>query len=530
VTAENSDRDKAKGGLDEAGASRGGLFVLFAKIYFLAAGLLQQTLLPRILGDAQAGALSLILSASNIPNNVMVSAATLGVSRAVAGSRGNEHDALRKTLRVHVIVSAVVTLAFAALSSAIASYQNAPANRLPLLAMSGVLGVYGVYAALIGYLNGRGRFGKQASLDIVAATLRTIGLLALGAIFLHAGAATATVSSLFAGGAPLGAALGAVLASTLVFALAAVWVRRDVAGLPTGQAASAADPGVYLRGLVPLVVAQTFVNALMQSDIQVLGHYLVPPDVPDGRALANEWILVYRACQLFAFLPYQLLFSVTQVLFPMLARTKSEGSEEDIRRLVQRGARIGCILLGAMVAIVAALPASLIAFAYKPDIAARGASSLRVLALGQACFALMSLANTVLVSLGKNRTAVAVTASSLALVIGLLSFILPRRAFGAEMLEACALGTTLALAAGVVVAMVVLQKTVGAFIPAPTLVRVTAAVVALTLAGRGIPLLPRLLVPFAALGIGVLYLAALVVTRELTRDDFSLLGRLRRRA
>jgi len=49
-----------------------------------------------------------------------------------------------------------------------------------------------------------------------------------------------------------------------------------------------------------------------------------------------RWVAVYRACQLFAFLPYQLLFSVTQVLFPMLAKANREEGPERVAELVAR--------------------------------------------------------------------------------------------------------------------------------------------------------------------------------------------------
>ena len=64
-------------------AGRGGLFVLGAKVFFILAGLVQQALLPKALGLAGYGALSRVLAASNILNNVVVSSST-SIARGTA--------------------------------------------------------------------------------------------------------------------------------------------------------------------------------------------------------------------------------------------------------------------------------------------------------------------------------------------------------------------------------------------------------------------------------------------------------------
>ena len=180
------------------------------------------------------------------------------------------------------------------------------------------------------------------------------------------------------------------------------------------------------------MVAQLFVNLLMQADIFMLGRWVslaanaahdaggaVGPSgaILDPAKAANEWLAVYRACQLFAFLPYQLLFSVTQVLFPMLAKAKSEEGDPRVAELVARGSRIGAVVCGLMVAVIVAMPQPLIRLAYDADIARAGAPVLRVLVLGQAAFAMFGLVTTILVSLGRERAAMALTALALGLLV-----------------------------------------------------------------------------------------------------------------
>ncbi|MBX3192666.1 MAG: lipopolysaccharide biosynthesis protein [Labilithrix sp.] len=504
-------------------AGRGGLAVLFAKVFFIGTGLVQQALLPRAIGLADYGALSRVLAVSNVFNNVVISSSTQGVSRTVAGAGQNEREALRATLGVHGVLALGAAALLAIAAPLVAFFQHAPDVLAPLLVMTGVLGIYGVYAPLVGYLNGRGLFTRQATLDIVAATLRTGGLLGVGYVFArHAGALAASL-----GTSPgvLGATVGAVLASIGVFSLALRWTGTGrklsgerPAGVPVAKA--------YIALIVPVMVAQLFTNGLMQADIFLLGRYLslsaATSGVADPTKTANEWVAVYRACQLFAFLPYQLLFSVTQILFPMLARARAEEGDARVADLVRRGCRIGAIVCGLLLTIVLAMPGSLIKFAYGAEVAARGAASLRVLALGQACFAVLGLSTTILVSLGRERTAMAITAVALALLAASCSVVIPSAEFGEAQLRATAAATTGALALALVVGVVTVRSAAGAFVPWKTAVRVGGCAAGAFALGGVMPVFSKLLTPVVAAGVMIAYLVALVVTGELGKEDLSL--------
>lgn len=514
-------------------AGRGGLAVLTAKLFFVATGFVQQPLLQLAIGRADYGALSRVLAVSNVLNNVVVASSTQGVSRTIASAGTSEREALRATLRVHVVIAIAGALLLVAAAPAVAWFQHAGEILAPLVVMAAVLALYGVYAPLVGYLNGRAQFTRQASLDVVAATLRTAALLGLGWLFARRAGALATALGTSPG--VLGATAGACLAALGVFLLALRWTGtgRPVVGDGAGAGAGVPAARTYLALIAPIMVAQLFTNGLMQADIFLLGRYLSLSAVAEGVAepakMANEWVAVYRACQLFAFLPYQLLFSVTQVLFPMLARARAEEGPERVAELVRRGCRIGAIVCGMLVCVVVAMPGSLLAFAYGPEVAARGANVLRVLALGQAAFAMLGLATTVLVSLGRERAAVTVTALALALLAGSVALFASRAPFGGAQLgaaagaAACALGVS--LAAGAVTA----KKISGGFVPALTTLRVGACVGGAFALGGVTPVLGKLLTPFAAAAVAGGYLAALALTRELGRDDLALVVSIARR-
>ena len=511
-------------------AGRGGLAMLAANVYFIITGLVQQALLPRAIGLADYGGLSRVLAVSNVFNNVIVSSSTQGVSRTVAAAGLAERQALRATLRVHLLLAVAAAVILAGAAPLVAHFQHAPEVLVPLLVMTGVLFVYGVYAPLFGYLNGRGMFVRQASLNVVAATLRTLALLGVGWLFATRFRPVAAALGTTAG--VLGAAIGMVIAAVGVFLLALRWTGTGIAPAAV-RPAGVPELRVYLALIVPIMIAQLFTNALMQADIILLGRYLslsaaheaLPLGTPQALTAtdaANEWVAVYRACQLFAFLPYQMLFSVTQILFPMLAKAKSEDGGARVPNLVRRGSRIGAIVCGMLVCVVLALPGSLIKFAYGPEVALRGANALRILALGQGMFAMVGLCTTVLISLGRERTALVVTALALALLASTCSILIPLAPFGAPQLMATATATTIAMGCALVVAVIMVRRAAGAFIPWKTALRVALCIAGAFALGAHTPMFAKLITPIVAGGVVVLYLIALVVTGELGKADLSL--------
>ncbi len=509
---------EANAGVRSAG--RGGLAVLGAKVYFIVVSFLQQVLLAKVIGDAGWGALSRVLPSANILNNVMIAGSVQGVSRSVAGAGDAEEEqrAFRSTLRVHVPIAVAMAVGFVAFAPVIAWFQHAPYIQTPLMVLAGVVLLYGVYGPLVGKLNGTGRFGKQALLDVLFATLRTAGMLALGWIFMHAGG-----ESSGARGA-LGACVGFVAAAACIVPLALMWTGTGKAG------ASRTVPraGAYLKQLGPLVLAQLFTNLLLQVDITLLARFVSlsasATDLADPAKSADQWLAVYRACQLFAFLPYQLLMSITQVLFPMLARAQAAGDGEAVRAYVRRGVRLGTLACGLLVMVIATLPGSLLHFAFAPEYAARGASTLRILGLGQGVFALLGIAVTVLASLGRERLAVAVTAVALVLVGTLCWATVPGAAFGGAQLEASATATSVALVVGLVTAGFLVRRLTGAFGPAATFLRVGGVLALGTFVGTRLPVFGKLVTPVMAVLVVIAYLVLLVVTGELGKEDLALVS------
>jgi stage V sporulation protein B len=498
--------------------------VLGAKLFFLVAGFAQQPLLRRAVGLSDFGALAQAMAVANVANNVIISSSTQGVSRAVAGAPGEEPRALRAALRVHVPLALMMGVIAASAAPLYASFEHAPDVVAPLLVMAGVTLLYGLYGPFIGCLNGSNRFGRQALLDVTFATLRTVGLVGFGYWFVRRGLSGV-----------LGTSVGWVWASALIVPLAA-WSTGLGRRLDRAQPRPAGVPtsGAYMRVLGPIAGAQLCTNLLMQVDIVLLGRFLSDAGATAGgldadaqRALVKESIAIYRECQTFAFLPYQLLFSITLVLFPMLARARAEGDMTAVREYVARGARLAAIFCGLLVGAVLAMPASMLSFAYPVADAMKGADVLRYMALAQAAFAMLGIATTILTSIGREGLAALLTLGAVVAVGGACAVLVPGAAFGHEQLVRSAQASGMALAATLVVGGVLVKRATGAFIPAATAIRCLLAVAACLAMGLVAPRFGRLLTPIAAAAAGAVYLLVLLVTREIGKRDLGMLRALR---
>jgi stage V sporulation protein B len=501
-------------------AGRGGIAVLAAKVFFLITGFVQQPLLRRAVGLNDFGALAQALALANTVNNVVVSTGTQGVSRVVAGCPGRERHALRGVLRIHAVAAVVIAGAMAVAAPLYGRFERARDVVAPLLVLALVALLYGIYAPLIGYLNGRRRFGRQAALDIAFATLRTVGLVAFGRLFVTRGLSGA-----------LGTTMGWVAAAALIVPLAFRSVAEDTQDA-AADAAPVISPRAYLAILLPIAGAQLCTNLLLQVDIFLLGRFLSDGAAAAGladearRAAVTPWIAVYKECQTFAFLPYQLLFSVTLVLFPMLARAHAMGDREAVRAYVARGARLAAILAGLLVAVIVAMPESMLAFAYGAADASRGAPVLRTMALAQAAFTMLGIATTVLTSTGRERTAALVTLAAVVAVAGACTVLVPGTSVGPALLVRSAQATGLGLVATLVVAGAIVRAKTGAFVPLATGVRVLLAVGACLGIGFAMPRFGLLATPVIAAAVALVYAGILVATRELRSADVALVRAL----
>jgi stage V sporulation protein B len=499
-------------------AGRGGLAVAAAKIYFILVGLVQQVALKRVLGLEGYGALSSALGAASIVYNPIVAASLQGVSHTVATApESSRPQALRGALRVHAVASLAVGLAFLIFAPGLGELTGAPHIVGTLRVLSAVLVVYGLYAPLVGALNGQTRFLSQAGLDALAATLRTIGL--IGGAFLLARA------QLPALGGVEGAAVGFALSSLLVLLVALAHVGIGRAG-GSGRALTA-----YLRYIGPILIGQVLLNLLFQADQLLLRRFSADAAASAGLdpTAADPLVGAYRATQLFCFLPYQLVTTVSIVLFPMLARAHHGGDRAAVARYVRQGMRLSLIAAGALVSVTHALAGPLLTLVFGSEVALLAAAPMQLLALGLGSLALLGVLTAVLNSLQLQRQSLIVTGLACILVAALCFGRVQGQPFGPDLLWHTAGATSVALVAATLVAALLVYRSAGTVIALSSVLRVLAALAVAAASARLWPPPSLLLTPALSALLALTYVLALVLLRELTGADWRALRDLLRR-
>ncbi len=491
-------------------AGRGGLAVAFAKIYFILVGLAQQIALPRLLGLDGYGALASVLSIAGITYNPVTTTSIQSVSRAVAqASPATEAGTIRRVFTVHAAFAALLALGFFLLAPFVARSVGADHVVLPLRILSAVMLLYGLYTPLIGVLNGQRKFVLQAALDVIAATLRSTGLI-VGALLFSRHA------NLGVEGATVGFAIGAAL--ILGAALALVGIGR------AGQ--SALSVRAHLLFALPVLLGQILFNLLLQADLTLLRRFASEAAIARGMsaAAADPLVGAYRATQLFSFLPYQLLIAVTFILFPMLAAAARDGDRQAVARYVGTGVRLALVLAGLMVSVTAGLSDRLLLLVFGAQAAALGGPSLELLAVGFGGFAIFGVLTTVLNSLKHERESAIVTGVAVALVVALCYLRVRGAPFGADLLLRTAQATAAGLFVATLSAAFCVYRAAGAVAPPLALLRVLVAALIAIGVGRALPHAGNFFTPVYAILVASAYVLTLLVTRELGPRD---LGTLR---
>ena len=488
-------------------AGRGGLAIAVAKVSFILFGFAQQAVLPLILGVDGYGEVSLVLSIVSVLNNVIVATSIQGVSRSVAQAAEDDADqTFRRALSVHAVLAIVLSALFAALAGPIASFTSASHLTTQLRLVAAVIFLYGIYAPLVGSLNGKRRFLDQAGLDIFYGAVRLVAMVGGALFFLRTGR-----------GGVLGAVVGFIAAAAIIVPVALL---RTGVGKPGGRSPAL---GPYMRFLLPLAVSQYFLNQLMQTDLLLLSRFVgqAAGDTAEGIKAANSLRGVYRGVQLFAFLPYQLLMSVTFVLFPLLARASAEGDKNAVRGYTMTGVRLGFVLTGLMCGAVSAIAPHVLHLVFPTEIWTQGGDALRILSLGMGAFSILGITCAALAGLGRPTAAAVLTALGVGLIAAGCTVLVPRAALGPAMLVQAATATSVALAITAAAAGGVLHATAGGFVAGATVVRVLGALAVVVAVGSRLPWLGKVFVPLEAVAVAALYVVILIATRELGKADLA---------
>jgi stage V sporulation protein B len=516
-------------------ASRGVLYIAFAKFYFMVAGAILEFRLPAILSRAVYGAYGVVSSVVSPLNNVLVTGSIQAVSRFTAQKPETARMVQAAGLRMHLFVGLPVALLFIAGAPLAAMFLGGDTGKTQPLMLAGcIAGLYSFYAIFVGTANGRREFHKQAGLDITFATLRVLGIL---------GMAMAGMGLYGVVGGWVGAA-GAILLVAVV-----------VVGLPGREAGPKeklplrpmikffAGVAVYL-GLLNLImfVDQLLIKRLatdwyvdhgatLRAQIdqvlpwarQVTGFSVDPQQMSDVQ------VAYYRAVQNLARLSYQAIIAATFVVFPLVSRSTFDDDGATTRKYIHVTMRYSLIFATALAVVMAANPLPLLDIPYAVDYATLGAPALIALALGNVAFSIFAITGTILNGAGMTRHAIVTAAITLVIAAAGNVIVIPRLDPGRDLLLGASIVTGVSMVIGAALSGFVLSRKLGAFLPILSIVRVLVAVAVAMAVGHVLPLRTPLMTLVEAAIVGLTFLAVLVVTRELGKKDLEAIAAVRKK-
>lgn len=510
-----------------SGAGKGVVVIAGAKAFFIVTSYAVQLALPHLMSREAFGLFSAAMGALAMLTNVLISSTIQTVSRFVADRDEGEHGAvLARALRVQTVLGVALAGSFALGAQSLASFLEDAALGPLFRTAAIVVFAYSLYAGFVGLLNGRRLFVKQAKLDLTFSTLRTAGILG--------GAAVATSA--------LGAISGFAIAAATIMLLGALAAARNLGGFAALTRPPAPSLRPWLGFFVPIALYQLFLNGLLLVDLQVLKKSLAELALAGGleasaaAAASSTLVGYYRGAQTFAFVPYQLIIALTFVIFPLITRATATGDADAARLTIGRALRFAVLLLLSIAAPVAGAADGVLRIAYPADFVV-AAPALRILVFGVSAFALFVVSATVLGSAGRPTQAAALGAISLVVLLvttrlaamGQLFMGLPSPALpaGVEVdgdagaLQRVALGTSLAMGLAFALAGTVVYRRFGALIPFATAARALVAGMVAAAVAYFVPHDSRLMAIVALAAGFFAYLLALVVTRELGREDLA---------
>jgi stage V sporulation protein B len=313
----------------------------------------------------------------------------------------------------------------------------------------------------------------------------------------------------------------------LVFIVALVWLGYGVAGgvggfalaaisvlavsainAGKGTAAGEVRASELLR-FQAYLLAFTFVLNLLQKVDLILVKALSSPESSIADLNAGS----YSAAINVANLTYQVIISVTFIIFPLVSQSTFQQEQEKTRGYIDNTIRYTLMVMALLATLFSANASEVLRVIY-PESYQDGSAALSVVAFGMLGFGLLQVMTTIISASGRPMVSLAIGAATLGVSVLLNSVLIPSRG-----ITGAAVSTTVAMLIGVVLAGGYLLSRFGGLIRPLSLVRIAlcACVVyfgSIFFAPASIPIILAQLA-----GLSLAYAGMLILTGELNRQD-----------
>ncbi|MFY9558285.1 MAG: oligosaccharide flippase family protein [Blastocatellia bacterium] len=473
-------------------AGRGTIYITAAKLWFMVTGYGIHFILPRLITAEQFGMYQVVVSVVSIINAVIITGTYQTVSKHISEDERGAGSVKAKALKLQVLIGGSASLGFFLLAPVVSRYLNDDRLVGYLRLASLITLSYSFYAVFTGYLNGRRRFLAQASLDVAYSTLK----MAFVVLFAWLGFGVA------------GGIGGFALAAATVLALSAIVAGRS----ERLKEVRAQD---LLRFQSYLLLFTLAINLLQKTDL-ILVKALSSPDA----RLASENAGYYSAAINVANITYQVIISATFVIFPLISQATFTQDRPRTRDYISNTLRYTLMVMALVATLFSANARGVLSLVYPQDYQA-GSAALGVVAYGMLLFGLLYVVTTIISAGGRPAVSLLVGLLTLAASAVLNGLLIP-----AHGLVGAAIGTTIAMLAGVVMSCAYLKVRFGALMSPLSVIRITVCAGLIYAAASFLPASSRLGVVIKLVALSLAYVAVLLVSGEIGREDFRLITRV----
>lgn len=475
-------------------AGRGTIYITLAKLWFMVSGYGIAITLARLLSDEDYGVYRVVINAVSIINAVIVTGTYQTVSKYVSQEPQKADSVKSKALGLQVWIGGAASLGFFLLAPVVADLLNDTRLTSYLRLASLITLSYSFYAVYTGYFNGQRRFLIQAGLDMTYSTLKLFFIVLLAAL----------------GFGVRGSVGGFDLAAASVLAVSMILARG---GARKGDVRS----GQLLKFQSYLLLF-TFVLTLLQRVDLFLIKSLSSPEAKTASENAGH----YGAAIDVANITYQVIVSVTFVIFPLISKSTFEDDRRRTQVYISNTLRYAVMIM-ALTATLFSANASEVLRVIFPDSYQAGGQALRILAFGILFFGLLYVITTIISASGRPSVSLLIGAATLTSSAVLNVLLIPR--YG---LAGAATATAVSMLAGAVAACAYVKRRFGRLMPPLSAFRIAACAGVIYAASLAFSPSSRLLIVVQLVALAVAYLIALLVTGELGRSDLRLIARVAR--
>ncbi|HXI93417.1 MAG TPA: oligosaccharide flippase family protein [Blastocatellia bacterium] len=475
-------------------AGRGAIYITAAKIWFIVSGYGITVTLAHLLTIENYGIYRVVINTVSIINAVIVTGTYQTVSKYVSQEPEKADSIKWKALGLQVYVGGAATLGFFLLAPTVASLLNDPRLTGWLRLASLITLSYSFYSVYTGYFNGKKRFDIQAGLDISYSTLKLVFIVLLA----------------WLGFGVTGSVGGFALAAASALVISAIIARG-------GDRKGDARAGQLLKFQSYLLLF-TFVLTLLQRVDLMLIKALSSPDA----TTASENAAYYSAAVDIANITYQIIVSVTFVIFPLISQSTFADDRARTQSYISKTLRYTLMVMALTATLFSSSAGGVLRVIYRETYQA-GSPALRIVAFGMLFFGLLYIVTTIISASGQPGVSLLLGVITLVTSTALNALLIPSLG-----LVGAATATTISMLVGTVLACAYLWRRFRTLVSFTSTLRIAACAGVVYCASLLFSPASKVLVIAQLIGLSVTYVIVLVLSGEFGRSDLRLIARVAR--